>query len=161
MSMSDEQPTGEEASEATAPEASESTPTEPTPAAADAEDRAPEDLDPWPGGLLQQYPIAVDLAKQGAQPRLKRAAAENKSTYPVYLYSDLKRHVVGPNLREGRAYRGVSAASFRTPPLWGIARSRPYPHDARAPELEIAITEHFVDLCFHRLWQPSFTILRY
>ena len=86
--------------------------------------------------------MAVDLAKQGAQPRLKRAAAENKSTYPVYLYSDLKRHVVGPNLREGRAYRGVSAASFRTPPLWGIARSRPYLHDARAPELEIAITEH-------------------
>ena len=25
---------------------------------------APEDLDPWPGGLLQQYPIALDLGKQ-------------------------------------------------------------------------------------------------
>jgi len=25
---------------------------------------APEDLDPWPGGLQQQYPIARDLAKQ-------------------------------------------------------------------------------------------------
>lgn len=25
---------------------------------------APEDLDPWPGGLQQQYPIALDLGKQ-------------------------------------------------------------------------------------------------
>lgn len=25
---------------------------------------APEDLDPWPGGLKQQYPIALDLGKQ-------------------------------------------------------------------------------------------------
>ena len=24
---------------------------------------APEDLDPWPGGLLQQYPIALDLGR--------------------------------------------------------------------------------------------------
>lgn len=28
---------------------------------------APEDLDPWPGGLLQQYPIALGLAKQVLQ----------------------------------------------------------------------------------------------
>ena len=25
---------------------------------------APEDLDPWPGGLLQQYPIALDLGRR-------------------------------------------------------------------------------------------------
>ncbi len=46
MSMSDEQPIGEEASEARAPEPSESTPTESTPAPEDSEERAPEDLDP-------------------------------------------------------------------------------------------------------------------
>ena len=46
MSMSDEQPIGEEASEAKAPEPSESTPTESTPAPEDSEERAPEDLDP-------------------------------------------------------------------------------------------------------------------
>ena len=28
---------------------------------------APEDLDPWPGGLAQQYPIALDLGKQMLQ----------------------------------------------------------------------------------------------
>ena len=25
---------------------------------------APEDLDPWPGGLLQQYPIALDIGRR-------------------------------------------------------------------------------------------------
>jgi CxxC motif-containing protein (DUF1111 family) len=29
-----------------------------------------------------------------------------------------------------------------TPPLWGIARSRPYLHDGRAPTLEDAILMH-------------------
>ena len=28
---------------------------------------APEDLDPWPGGLKQQYPLALDLARQVLQ----------------------------------------------------------------------------------------------
>ena len=28
---------------------------------------APEDLDPWPGGLMQQYPIALDLGRQMLQ----------------------------------------------------------------------------------------------
>ena len=26
--------------------------------------RGGQDLDPWPGGLQQQYPIALDLAKE-------------------------------------------------------------------------------------------------
>ena len=46
MSMSDERSTGDEASEAKAPEAVDPTPTEPTSTGSDAEDRAPEDLDP-------------------------------------------------------------------------------------------------------------------
>ncbi len=86
--------------------------------------------------------LSIDLAKHGADRRLSKPATDKNSDYLVYLYSDLKRHIVGPNLREARPYRGVSAAKFRTPPLWGIARSRPYLHDAHAPELEVAILEH-------------------
>ncbi len=87
-----------------------------------------------PGG------VRVDLATDGAEPRIARPA--EGGPHRVYLFSDLKRHVVGPNLREPRPYRGVGGADMITPPLWGIARSRPYLHDARAPTLEDAILEH-------------------
>jgi hypothetical protein len=84
--------------------------------------------------------ISIDLAKHGAAPRLVRPA--EGGGYRVFLFSDLKRHVVGPNLREKRRYKGVSQAEFVTRPLWGIVRSRPYLHDARAPTIERAILEH-------------------
>ncbi len=81
----------------------------------------------------------LDLLREGGEPRLRRGA---DGTVRAYLYSDLKRHVMGPNLREARRYRGVSEAAFVTPPLWGIARSRPYLHDGSAPTLEDAILAH-------------------
>jgi Di-haem oxidoreductase, putative peroxidase len=80
-------------------------------------------------------PLRIDLSKHGSPPRPVAGA-------PVYLFSDLKRHVVGPYLREARSYRGVSGAAFITPPLWGLARSAPYLHDGRAATLDRAITEH-------------------
>src|SRR5690606_39124216 len=85
-------------------------------------------------------PIRVDLAALGAAPRLR--PGPEGGPLLVYLFSDLKRHVVGPYLRDDRSYRGISPAQFRTPPLWGLARSRPYLHDGRAPTIEQAIFEH-------------------
>ena len=38
----------------------------------------PEDLDPWPGGLKQQYPFAVDLAAS-ARGRSSRAAPRSRT----------------------------------------------------------------------------------
>jgi hypothetical protein len=84
-------------------------------------------------------PLRIDLATHGADPRLARA---HDGSYRVYLYSDLRRHPVGANLTEARRYRGVSQAEVLTRPLWGIARSRPYLHDARAPTLGTAILQH-------------------
>ena len=60
----------------------------------------------------------------------------------MYLFSDLKRHVVGPYLRESRRFRGISGAEVMTPRLWGVARSGPWLHDGRAPTLDRAIIEH-------------------
>jgi CxxC motif-containing protein (DUF1111 family) len=60
----------------------------------------------------------------------------------VHLFSDLKRHDVGPQLKETRADRGVAREQFLTRPLWGLARSRPYMHDGRAPTIEDAIRFH-------------------
>ncbi|HHH12086.1 MAG TPA: hypothetical protein ENK23_08460, partial [Sorangium sp.] len=75
----------------------------------------------------------------GATPRLGRNL---QGRYAVALYSDLKRHIMGPNLRDSRRQHGVSAAQFQTPPLWGLARSGPYLHDGRAATIQIAIMEH-------------------
>jgi CxxC motif-containing protein (DUF1111 family) len=71
------------------------------------------------------------------------------------LYSDLLLHEMGEDLEGGGNYNdrpldepafdpgtGPSPAEWRTPPLWGVARSAPYLHDGRAPTLEEAIRLH-------------------
>ncbi|MSP26785.1 MAG: hypothetical protein EXR75_16910 [Myxococcales bacterium] len=113
-------------------------------------------------GAAGTSPLRIDLAVLGAEPRIVKDA---DGGHRVFLYSDLKRHVVGPNLREGRRYRGVSEAAFLTPPLWGIARSRPYLHDGSAPTLEHAILAHGGEAhasmqAFEALDQPSRAPLR-
>lgn len=84
--------------------------------------------------------LTVDLLTRGAQPRLQPDPISGELWVP--LYSDLKRHAMGEALAESRDDAGVAADTFITPPLWGIARSRPYLHDGRAPTLEDAILAH-------------------
>ncbi len=84
--------------------------------------------------------VKIDLARDGADPRI--APDAQSGAFRVFLFSDLKRHDVGPDLADPRAHRGVPAAQFLTRPLWGVARSRPYLHDARAAQLEEAILLH-------------------
>lgn len=84
--------------------------------------------------------LVVDLLEDGAQPRLQPDTITGELRVP--LYSDLKRHAMGEALAESREDAGVAADVFLTPPLWGIARSRPYLHDGRAPTLEDAILLH-------------------
>lgn len=83
--------------------------------------------------------IAIDLAKHGAAPRI---TVGDDGVARVHLFSDLRRHVMGPNLREARSYKRVLGSHFITRPLWGIARSRPYLHDARAQTIDTAIMMH-------------------
>lgn len=85
-------------------------------------------------------PLVIDLVREGAEPPLEPAAEDG--ALRVRLYSDLRRHRMGPALAEARAEADVPADEFLTPPLWGVARSRPYLHDGRAPTLEDAILLH-------------------
>lgn len=82
----------------------------------------------------------VNLADFAAMPRLARSL--QTGAYEVRLFSDLKRHDMGPGLAEARPDRGVAGNEHLTRPLWGIARSRPYLHDGHAPTLEDAILLH-------------------
>lgn len=84
--------------------------------------------------------LRVDLARDGAEPRIEGPSPDGG--YRVWAYSDLRRHDMGDGLAEAHADRGAPAREFVTPPLWGLARSRPYLHDGRAPTVEDAILLH-------------------
>jgi hypothetical protein len=84
-------------------------------------------------------PLAIDLSREGAEPRLVRDADGGVT---VRAFTDFKRHDIGPFLAEAFTERGKGVSTFMTAPLWGIARSRPYLHDGRAPTLEAAILLH-------------------
>ena len=82
--------------------------------------------------------LSVNLLTDGAQPRLQPI----NGALTLYVYSDFKRHAMGEALADTRASGGVPADQFMTPALWGLARSRPYLHDGRAPDVESAILAH-------------------
>ena len=58
----------------------------------------------------------------------------------VPLYSDLKRHDMGPGLAE--SFGSPLDSQFITARLWGVADTAPYLHDGRAHTLEEAILMH-------------------
>jgi len=61
----------------------------------------------------------------------------------VPLFSDLKRHDMGPDLAESFALADeVRNREFTTGKLWGVADSAPYLHDGRASTLGEAILLH-------------------
>lgn len=61
---------------------------------------------------------------------------------PIYPYSDLLLHDMGPSLADGLTLGAADGSEFRTQPLWGLAAAAPYLHDGRAETLEQAIAEH-------------------
>jgi mono/diheme cytochrome c family protein len=57
------------------------------------------------------------------------------------IYSDLKRHDVGPGFYE-RNYDGTLRREFLTTPLWGVGTTAPYGHDGRSISLQEVILRH-------------------
>jgi hypothetical protein len=62
----------------------------------------------------------------------------------VQLFSDLKRHDLGPELADPHEEpgTGIAPSVFLTRPLWGLAESPPYLHDGRAATIPEAIVAH-------------------
>lgn len=68
---------------------------------------------------------------------------EPKNGNPVKLFSDLKRHDMGPELADPHeSPDGIPRSVFLTRPLWGLAETPPYLHDGRAPTIPDAILAH-------------------
>jgi hypothetical protein len=83
------------------------------------------------------------LANVFHEVRLDKASRFKKNRQggvSVRLFSDLKRHDMGPGLAENTG--DALDAHFITPRLWGIADSAPYLHDGRALTLTEAIEAH-------------------
>jgi Di-haem oxidoreductase, putative peroxidase/Cellulose binding domain len=60
----------------------------------------------------------------------------------VRLYSDLRRHNMGPELAESIDEAGTGASVWKTTALWGVGSTPPYLHDGRATTLTEAIEFH-------------------
>jgi Di-haem oxidoreductase, putative peroxidase len=57
------------------------------------------------------------------------------------IYTDFKRHDVGPGFYE-RNYDGTITKQFLTRPLWGVGSTSPYGHDGRSINLDEVILRH-------------------
>jgi hypothetical protein len=57
------------------------------------------------------------------------------------IFTDLKRHDLGPNFHE-RDYDGTVRTHFLTTPLWGVGSTAPYGHDGRSVSLTEVILRH-------------------
>ena len=68
------------------------------------------------------------------QPNLEPFDARN-------IFSDFKRHDLGPNFYE-RNYDGSIRREFLTTPLWGVGTTAPYGHDGRSINLTEVILRH-------------------
>jgi CxxC motif-containing protein (DUF1111 family) len=59
------------------------------------------------------------------RPTLTIPGARGGSAREIHPYTDLLLHAMGPALADGIAEGAASGQEFRTPPLWGIARTGP------------------------------------
>jgi hypothetical protein len=82
----------------------------------------------------------IDLSQHMRQPGLRYEP--DLGGYPVWLFSDLKRHDMGKANAARHVQNGVVRLEYLTPRLWGIADSAPYLHDGRAPTFDYAIAGH-------------------
>lgn len=122
-------------------------------------------------GGSDPFEYVFDLIDAGQEPRPRRhdngenAQGELPFGIPIFAYTDLRRHDLGPELAErdeappdGSAV--VPASVWLTRPLWGLADTAPYLHDGRAPTVHEAILAHggeaegardaYVNLSAHR-----------
>ncbi|MEZ4433866.1 MAG: di-heme oxidoredictase family protein [bacterium] len=88
----------------------------------------------------------VDLARDGARPTPARDPDD--AVWRVPVFSDFRRHDMGPLLTGRHPERGVPESHWMTRRLWGLAQTGPYLHDGSAVTVEEAITRHGGEAAF-------------
>ncbi len=72
---------------------------------------------------------------------LPQLVPEGKSFLVRNIFTDFKRHDLGPNFHEIN-YDGTPQMEFVTEPLWGVGSTAPYGHDGRSINLMEVILRH-------------------
>jgi len=80
----------------------------------------------------------LDLSRDAEAPRLTPDGAG----YPVFLFSDLKRHDLGDANASTHLQAGIATKFYLTRRLWGIAGSPPYFYDGEATTVDHAVRRH-------------------
>ena len=91
--------------------------------------------------LKDRKPILVNVAHDGEHPKIEPHNVL-ETAFNVELFSDLRRHDMGPGLASPTPQAETPASVFLTRPLWGLAFTAPYLHDGRAPSVDDAIRLH-------------------
>jgi cytochrome c peroxidase len=84
-------------------------------------------------------PLITEEDDHSGFPPFKRAAGQPFVVRNIF--TDFKRHDLGPNFHE-RNYDGTMRTQFLTTPLWGVGTTAPYGHDGRSISLREVILRH-------------------
>jgi Di-haem oxidoreductase, putative peroxidase len=99
--------------------------------------------DPDRGGLNRLFatatPLYGELDDGSGFPTLKSPLLQPFLVRDIF--TDLKRHDLGPNFHE-LDFDGAVTTHFMTTPLWGVGSTSPYGHDGRSINLEEVILRH-------------------
>jgi len=99
-------------------------------------------LDAAAGAGPDRAAFVINVATDGDGPKVEPVYAGPDPPYLVHLFSDLKRHDMGPDLATPAPQGSIPASVFLTRSLWGLAETAPYLHDGRAPTVHEAIVHH-------------------
>ena len=86
--------------------------------------------------------VEIDVARDGEFPKIEPVYSSENTPFRVELFSDLKRHDMGPELAAPMDQGEIPASVWLTRPLWGLAETSPYLHDGRAITVGEAIEMH-------------------
>jgi mono/diheme cytochrome c family protein len=91
--------------------------------------------------------FTLDLARDAEAPRI---APDPGGGYPVFAFTDLKRHNLGDDNASRHLHDGIATRFYLTRPLWGVGDSSPYFYDGRSVTVDHAIGRHGGEAAFAR-----------
>jgi CxxC motif-containing protein (DUF1111 family) len=104
-------------------------------------------------GVDPKFPVTFDLTRDqpdniildqngNVRARLGTLRKDAAGKALVELFSDLKRHDLGPLVAESIDEAGTGPSVFLTEALWGVGSTAPYMHDGGSTTLTEAIQRH-------------------
>ena len=92
--------------------------------------------------------ISLDVSRETEAPRPTYDAAS--ASYPVFVFSDFKRHDLGDANQSQHLQAGVAPRLYLTRRLWGLGDTAPYLYDGRSSTVEHAIERHGGEAAYAR-----------